>query len=243
MDAKVIGVTGLPAAGKSTVAKAIATELDYELLELGEVAKELAEEEVGEEISGQRLRLWTERNLLGEDRDKLFDRTRRLIREKENVVLVGLRTQDDYNYLVRDSKEHELVYVDADFDVRYDRILDRGRGEEADYSPEDLLRRDRKEKSWGVEDIRKRAEVFTNNYYDRLATIRQAEDFAEEELETEGGGEDQEGSSQDFGEMHGTPLTGGDGLASPVDISETFAVSREQAQTIREELQDDITDE
>lgn len=237
MDAKVIGVTGLPAAGKSTVAKAIAKNLDYDLLELGEVAKELAEEEVGRELSGQELRLWTERSLLGDDRDKLFDRSRRLIREKENVVLAGLRTRDDYNYLVRDAKEHELVYVDADFDVRYDRILERGRGEEGDYSPEDLLRRDRKEKSWGVENIRQSAKVFTNNGSSWVKIVGRAENFVEEELEIEEGGRDQEDSSQDSGKMYGTPLTGGDGLVSPLDISGRFTISREQAQAIREELQ------
>jgi dephospho-CoA kinase len=181
MKKPIIGIAGLPASGKTTVGEIIATKLSYELVELSDITKDIAEQDLGPDPTGEQLRMWTERNLLGDDRSQLYERTIEYIKPlRTGVVISGLRTYHDKVSLIRSDGKTALFYVDADFDVRYDRILERGRKDEEEYAPADLLRRDRREKSWGTNKLQSHADRTIRNEFDEHMLKGEVKEVLEE---------------------------------------------------------------
>lgn len=81
------------------------------------------------------------------------------------IVIDGIRTTADVNVL-KDNFNVELVYIHTPFNVRLERLQDRGRGSEESMDPDELMYRDKQELSWGVDEILSTEEVryMYNNY-------------------------------------------------------------------------------
>lgn len=132
-----IAVSGPPGSGKTTVSALVAEKLGYELVLVGQVFRQLAEErKVGLEMFG---------SLAEEDEtiDRELDaRTLRLAESKEDVVLEGRLTA---SLIRREGVPALTVYVDAAEEVRAARIAQR-EGKDPSEVLEEMRARERSER-------------------------------------------------------------------------------------------------
>lgn len=140
--------TGLPGAGKTTVSQMASEMMGGSHLETGDYARKWAEEEghttseaVGEWVAEQRDvqgPAFIEERLVGE-----------LLREDVAVTyplhVDGVRHIEGVKELRNFATSAFLVVVKAEFGYRLERIQERGREDEAEFTDLDLLERDRRE--------------------------------------------------------------------------------------------------
>lgn len=160
-----IGFTGKPAAGKSFAADRFAQLLGVQMLEMGDVVTERAADHVGvapdELTSNQKGDAATElREIHGET--VFAEATVAEARQAgtSSVVISGVRTPEEISVFEAEADSFSLVLVDAPFDTRYQRFIDRGREDESEYTREDFRSRTERELGWGLD------RVLENELYD-----------------------------------------------------------------------------
>lgn len=153
---------GYPGSGKTSATEFLATENDGQQFAIGDVVRDIAREELGPDADSDDIGEWVTAQLEESDTAIIEQFVQRL--EEQNlgdyVYLDGVRTVTDYEYLSDHFDEFTLVYVDTEFETRLDRLQERGREGEDEFSPDDLENRDAREDDWGVRDLREGA------YYD-----------------------------------------------------------------------------
>lgn len=153
----IVAIAGLPAAGKTFVGNKLAQLLEAPTVSMGDQVRDHYESEFGEAPeTGDDIRSWVE---------DIRKRNPRMIPEwtvdaitadysDENVVIVdGLRTEVDLTVLEERFDPFHLIEVKSSFLTRLERIQERDREGEGDYTPYDLVDRDRQEMGWGVQSV------------------------------------------------------------------------------------------
>lgn len=153
----VIALVGLPGAGKTFAGNKLAELLECPTVSMGDTVREKYEVEFGEPPErGEDIRTWVED--LREENEHLIpewtvDAITRDHREADVVVVDGLRTEADLQVLADAFDPFHLIEVKAPFLTRLERLQDRGREGEDEYTAYDLVDRDRQEMGWGVQQV------------------------------------------------------------------------------------------
>jgi dephospho-CoA kinase len=151
----VVGLIGLPAAGKTWMAEQFCELYETETVSMGDVVRKQYRDEVGREPeSGGEIRDYVEQKREGTPHlipRWTVDEITRNHQNRDVVIVDGIRTQSDLEVLETSFDSFHLIEVDAPFQTRLERIQERAREDEGDYTPYDLVDRDRQEMSWGVE--------------------------------------------------------------------------------------------
>lgn len=153
-----IGFTGKPAAGKTFAAERFAEQISAPIIEMGDVVTARAAEYIGVEpedlTSNQKGTAATElREKYGDTvfADATVDEARQT--GSSVVVISGVRTPEEISLFEDESADVTIVLVDAPFDTRYTRFVERDREDEAEYSRDDFRSRTERELGWGLDRV------------------------------------------------------------------------------------------
>ena len=125
----IIGITGFLNAGKTEVAKILERDYGFKRLAFGDAVRAEARELGIPEDNREKLAN------LGDSRRQKFGGTywmKKLIEQAipgENYVFEGIRNPEEVD-LLKASKDNYLIGVDAPIEVRFDRMVARGRAED-----------------------------------------------------------------------------------------------------------------
>ena len=160
----IIGLTGPIAAGKDTVAKYLVEMLGYRVVSLGEIVKEEVErrglplKREYFQLVGNELRQKHHAGILAELALKKLN--------SKNGIINGIRNPFEVEYLRKElGKDFLLIAVDAPRELRFKRILERGRSvdpktfEEFVKQDEKELGRGEGEKGFGIKRCMEMADV------------------------------------------------------------------------------------
>lgn len=149
-----LGLIGLPGAGKSTVSNIILDQIDSsEMVTMGDIVRDLAADE--NRTNSEEIREFAT-NMREEHGKGVF--AKKLIEQytfsKDLVVIDGIRSPEEISLL----KEHTnnrcvIAYVHTPYQIRYNRVVTRGRDGEEDMTEEDFKERENEELSWGMREI------------------------------------------------------------------------------------------
>jgi len=153
---------GYPGAGKSYGAQIIGDHFGVEPLTIGDIVREEAAKALPEDAGSDRIGEWVT-NQLEEDETAIISL---LIERIDNTdddyaVIDSVRTIADINKLSHHFDEFNLIHIKALPEVRLERLQDRGRDGEEDFTMEDLETRDAREDEWGV------AQIIEDDYPDK----------------------------------------------------------------------------
>lgn len=175
----VFGTVGLPGSGKSTFGEIAIEEFENtEFVSMGDIVRELADakglttsDEIGEFATRMR-----EENGRGIFAEKLIEE----LEFGDDVVLVidGVRSPEEVEKLRETvSNGCTIVYIQADQETRYDRVVSRGREGEDEMSLEDFQSRDEREINWGFD------EIIEQEMYDEIISNESSLESFESEIE------------------------------------------------------------
>lgn len=176
---QVIGTVGLAGSGKGEVAT-VAAELDVPVVTMGDVVRQACRDRGLDpaEHHGNVAQALREE----EGRDAIAQRSLPLVEEQladhDTVLVDGLRAGvEAERFRERFGDAFTLVHVHAPFDVRADRIADRGRDSESTEGHEALRRRDERELGFGMEEAIDDADLTVENvdslesFHDRIRRL------------------------------------------------------------------------
>lgn len=153
-----IGFTGKPAAGKTFVADRFADKVSAPMIEMGDVVTARAADHLSvspdELTSNQKGTAATElREMNGETvfADATVDNARQT--GESVVVISGVRTPEEIAVFEDKADDVTIVLVDASFETRYNRFVERDREDEAEYSRDDFRSRTERELGWGLDRV------------------------------------------------------------------------------------------
>ena len=146
------GLMGYPGAGKSYGADCIATHFDIEAVAIGDVVRDRAQDVLGPDADSDEIGEWVTAQLDEDDQaiNSWVVETIRSMPSTEYAVIDGIRTPSDVAVFSDEFDQFSLVYVRATEMTRLNRLNDRGRDGEENFTKDDLARRDAREDDWGV---------------------------------------------------------------------------------------------
>ncbi|MFW5903348.1 MAG: nucleoside monophosphate kinase [Halolamina sp.] len=176
---QVIGIVGLPGSGKSEAA-AVAREMDIPVVTMGDVVRAETEDRGLDPATdhGQVAQAMREENGLAAIADRSLPIIESRLEENDVVLVDGIRSGHEVD-VFEDAFEEQftLVEVYAPFDVREERLADRGRDTAEDEGGESLEERDERERGFGMDDAIEAADVRIENtesleaFRDRVRTL------------------------------------------------------------------------
>ena len=171
---RVVGTVGLPGSGKGELA-AVAREAGIPVVTMGDVIREACRDR-GRDPSTDHGAVAT---ALREEHGPaaIAERSLPLIREAveeaddDTVVVDGLRSMVEVDaFREAFGEDFRIVSIDAPFDLRAERLADRGR-DASDGDLEELRARDERELSFGMDEVMEAADMHIDNT-DSLAAFR-----------------------------------------------------------------------
>lgn len=178
-----IGVAGFPGAGKTTAGEMISDEIGGRFVEISDIVKEVAMDELGDDAGKNDISKWVDEGM----KTKGDDFVSRLVRDylsdvnDEFVVISGVRRPSDVEMASEGFDDFVVVFVDADFDVRFRRITEE-RGDE-EFDREMMRERDEREEDWGITEVQKHyADYFIDNNSNLSALESEVERVVEDIL-------------------------------------------------------------
>lgn len=177
---KVYALLGLPGSGKSTVSEIFKQIGGSGVREvsLGDIVREKASEE-GHTTSEEIRKFATE--MRNEHGKGIF--AKYLVDEwnftRPILVVDGIRSPEELTR-ISEATDIELivVYVKADFETRCNRVIERKREGEGDFTEDDLKERDKGELKWGVREI-----LLNEQYTTTINNNGSLEELSEDVLE------------------------------------------------------------
>ncbi len=199
MSNVVIGLMGLPGAGKTTAVNQLDSRIDYDFLplQMSTVAnnvfqdmenngidvfprdmqeefydKNMISEVVLDEATMDKLGDWVDAVLKVNNEffaNKAIEYADELEEEFDFLVVDGIRSESDVSYFRKSAEELYLVYIHTPFHIRLERLQSRGREGEEEITAEQLYKRDKQELGWGVDEILKHEEV--SYFYNSYSSI------------------------------------------------------------------------
>ncbi|RQG92942.1 hypothetical protein EA462_01610 [Natrarchaeobius halalkaliphilus] len=184
----VIGTVGLPGSGKGEAA-AVAREEGIPVVTMGDVVRQETTDRGLDPTKdhGTVAQALREENGPTAIAERSLPMIQDRLEEHETVLVDGLRSGVEVDvFEERFGDEFTLISIEAPFDVRADRIDDRGRDASEDDGGEGLSERDARERDFGMDDAMARADVVVENtdslesFHDRIrSTIRNGSDGLE----------------------------------------------------------------
>ncbi len=160
---KIIAFVGLPASGKSEAAS-VARSMNIPVVSMGDAVREEAARRglppTDENIGGTGTALRREEGM-----DAIAKRCVPGIRAQTSWVVVvdGTRNIEEVNYFKKQfGKEFMLIAILAPFELRFERVKKRARSDDMT-GKEELMRRDEREKGWGLDKALAIADITINN--------------------------------------------------------------------------------
>lgn len=162
---QVIAIVGLPGSGKSEAA-AVARELDIPVVTMGDVVRAETEDRGLDPASdhGAVAQAMREEDGLAAIAHRSLPIIEAELEDAEVVLVDGVRS--DHEVAVFEEafgEDFTLVAVTAPFDLREERIEDRGRDTAADEGGESLADRDERERGFGMDAAIEAADVAVEN--------------------------------------------------------------------------------
>lgn len=159
------GLIGYPAAGKSYSVDVLEdSTFNCEGIAIGDVVRDIlsSHPEYGPNPTGSEIREWVTTKLEEDDEAVITEVVNELDTKDPDgfMVIDGIRTPADVRVLNEYFDNFALFYIDSPDEVRLERIQDRGRDEEANFTMNDLKERDSDEEAWGLR------EIIQDNEYD-----------------------------------------------------------------------------
>jgi dephospho-CoA kinase len=183
----VIGTVGLPGSGKGEAA-AVARDLGVPVVTMGDVIRaECRDRGLNPETHhgevAQALRAENGPEAIAERSLPLIEDA---LADHDTVLVDGLRSGVEVDaFEAAFGEDFHLVSIEAPFEVRKDRVTDRGRDAGEEEGGESLAERDERERGFGMDDAMARADVTIENT-DSLAAFRErVEAILTEGLEAE----------------------------------------------------------
>ncbi len=193
MGKAVIGLLGLPGAGKTTAGEALADEYNTELYRMGDVVRdsfaevqedgisvfpEAVQDSIHTAVSDEAevIPVETSSDSIGEWVTMMLDIHETVFAEtaakeitegfESDIIIVdGIRTLSDIEAFKEEFERFELLHIYTPFVVRAERLIDRGREGEDEFDLSDVAERDKRELDWGVDKIlsQNTSSTFYNN--------------------------------------------------------------------------------
>lgn len=182
MTQQVLGLLGMPGAGKTTALNALESRSDYNFvgLQMKSIAaeqfnqmqdvgmdsfpekterkireKNLVEEATPKGDLGEEIADWVDTILSVNNSyfaEKATDKIQNT-KDADVVVVDGIRSVPDAECIMGSFEEFSLLFLHTPFSTRLDRLKKRSRSGEEDVDAEYLINRDEQELSWGVDEI------------------------------------------------------------------------------------------
>lgn len=175
---RAIVIIGYPCSGKTTACNYLEKEKDIKSISTGDMVRELAEEEIGEDYNHEELGRFSTKK---REEDEAYA-TKKAISEIRNknvneFVIEGVRCKKEIRYIREEIEETIVLYIDVPFEERVRRLKNRGRDGES--SSKDLKERDEREKGWGLSklieeeiyDVRIDGNCSVNNLYSKIEKV------------------------------------------------------------------------
>jgi len=180
-----IAITGYPGSGKSIAGEKLAYNLNGVNYETGDVVRRGASrhfEQPVEDLSSEELGMYStmRREKDGGDyviKDVFENLERNPDFPRDPAIITGMRDSEVPNQCEEFFDRFLIVWIEADFETRLERLQDRGRQDEGGFTEEDLIERDEREDQWGTGDLYNQRDVTILNdstlptFYDRLSAV------------------------------------------------------------------------
>lgn len=175
----IIGIVGYPASGKGEFSET-AKKMGIPVVVMGDIIRkktielglELTDENIGS--TAQKLR-----------KDYGMDAVAILTAEEVNklhadtVIIDGIRGDAEILHFKKTFKNFKVVYVEASFDIRLARMMNRGRSDDASV-PSELAARDKREEGFGLKRATVLADIIVANETNRDTYIQNVEKILKE---------------------------------------------------------------
>ena len=165
LSIKVYSFVGLPGSGKSATAY-LAQDLKIPVIIMGDVIREEMQRqkiEISRESMGhfaKNIRLQEGMNIIAK---KCMEKINQL---NASVLFIdGLRNPEELEYFKSKILDFKVIYIEATADTRFRRLKARGRVDDP-ATLEDFTRRDKRELSFGIQEIIDQANYTINNEKD-----------------------------------------------------------------------------
>lgn len=168
---EVIVISGYPGAGKSLAGKALSESIDGIFIETGDIVREEAAKYFDrpvEELSSHELGEYSTMRREKDGGDYVIQDVCERLEKRDDfpekpVILSGLRDTESIPLLSDWSDEYWVIWIEASFETRLERLQSRGRQDENSYTEEELKKRDKRERKWGLESMREERDFTVNN--------------------------------------------------------------------------------
>lgn len=174
MAESAVAVTGYPSSGKSQVTEA-AEDLGFSTVVMGDVVRTKTAQEWGERLADAKNGVSDESpsDVYGEFATYARDEygqgimanwcVERVKAADEPVFLDGMRCIEERQQFEAQGIDIELIFVHAPAALRLQWMKSRDRDGEGEFSAEELLNRDERENSWGLNELIQTAETTIHN--------------------------------------------------------------------------------
>ena len=161
----IIGLTGMPGSGKSTVADYLRDKYKFSIINMGDVVRDAMSAE-GLEINSDSLREFSENMRKAYGYAAIAQMTVKVIGNKykgKHLCIDGIRSPWEIRYF-KDTLDSEFVMlaIDCPTEIRHSRLLARSRKDDPE-TKEGLSKRDEKEEGFGVLEAIKLADFKLSN--------------------------------------------------------------------------------
>ncbi|UTF54338.1 AAA family ATPase [Natronosalvus rutilus] len=211
----VIGTVGLPGSGKGEAAT-VARERGIPVVTMGDVVRqETTDRELDpSKDHGTVAQALREENGPAAIAERSLPMLEDRLEDHEGVLVDGIRSGTEVDvFEERFGEDFTLVSIEAPFDLRRERVVDRGRDADEDDGGEGLETRDERERGFGMDDAMARADVVVENtesleaFRSQVSEVLEAAEGTDDEAVEESRGVEPVGEVEDAEDVEDTEPT------------------------------------